>query len=56
MRHPQGMTLVELNNKPIVELRHTEAAALKTDVELYTPDGAFLKSSDAGWSDGSRSE
>jgi hypothetical protein len=47
-RNPQGMTVVELDDKPIIELRRLEAAALKTEAELYTPDGAFLKSSDAG--------
>jgi hypothetical protein len=48
LRHPEGRTICELNGSPIIEVTPREAAALKTEAELYTPTGAFLKSSDSG--------
>jgi len=48
LRHPPLKTICELNGSPIIELTRLEAAALKTEAELYTPQGTFLKSSDAG--------
>jgi hypothetical protein len=48
LRFLPGVTACELGGKTLFEIRRTEAAALKTDAELYTPDGSFLKSSDHG--------
>ena len=47
LRHPPLKTICELNGSPIIELTRLEAAALKTEAELFAPGGAFLKSSDA---------
>jgi hypothetical protein len=47
LHHPPLKTICELNGKPIIELTRLEAAALKTEAELFAPGGAFLKSSDA---------
>lgn len=51
MRHPPGMTVCEMNGRPIFEMRRTGSAAVSMTAELYTNDGVFLK-----WSDASVSE
>jgi hypothetical protein len=43
LRHPEHATICELNGKPIFEIIREEAAALRTQAELYTPDGSFIK-------------
>jgi hypothetical protein len=45
-RHYPGVTAFELEGKTIMELRRTEAAALKTDAELFAPGGILLKAAD----------
>lgn len=50
MKYPAGLTVCELNGKIVFELARKEAAALKGAAELYTPDGAFIKTSDTGLS------
>jgi hypothetical protein len=47
LRHPQGMTVCELEGRTIFELRRQAAAALKTAAELYAPEGVFIKTDDA---------
>jgi hypothetical protein len=47
-RHEPGLTAVELNGKTLFEIRRKEAAALKTEAELFTPEGRFIKSNSAG--------
>jgi hypothetical protein len=46
LRHPDKMTVCELNGRPIVEIARSEAAALKTQAELFCPDGHLIKSTD----------
>ena len=48
LRHPAGMTVCELAGKTLFEIRRLEAAALKTEAELYSPAGTFIRASDAG--------
>jgi hypothetical protein len=48
LRHPDKMTVCELDNQTIFEVRRKEAAALKTSAELFTPDGRFMKSNEHG--------
>lgn len=43
LRHPGHATICELNGKPVFEITREEAAALRTQAELYTPDGSFIK-------------
>lgn len=43
LRHPPLVTVCELNGKTLFEIRRKEAAALKTDAELFTSDGRFVK-------------
>jgi|SRR5437764_14971012 len=46
LRHPGHATVCELNGKAIFEIIREDAAALKTQAELYTPDGSFIKCAD----------
>jgi len=41
--HPDKMTVCQLNGRTIFEIKRTSAAALKTEAELYTPTGHFVK-------------
>jgi hypothetical protein len=43
LHHPGHATICELNGKQIFEIIREEAAALRTQAELYTPDGSFIK-------------
>ncbi|HET6428663.1 MAG TPA: hypothetical protein VFJ30_09660 [Phycisphaerae bacterium] len=43
LRRPAGKTVCELAGRPVFEIARAEAAALKTQAELYTPDGAFVR-------------
>ena len=47
MRHPGHATVCELDGKTLFELVREDAAALRTQAELYTPDGSFIKCADA---------
>ena len=51
LRHPDHMTVCELDGKTLFEIRRKDAAALKTEAELFTPDGCFLKSNSNGLPD-----
>jgi hypothetical protein len=46
LRHPRHATICELDGKTIFELIREDAAALRTQAELYTPDGSFIKCAD----------
>jgi hypothetical protein len=46
LEHPNRRTVCKLGKKTLFEIERTEAAALKTSAELYTPDGYFVKCSD----------
>jgi len=46
LRHPDRMTVCELGGRTVFEVRRTEAAALATQAELYTPQGAFIRGTD----------
>ena len=46
LRHPGHATVCERNGKAIFEIIREDAAALKTQAELYTPDGSFIKCAD----------
>jgi len=48
MRHPHGATVCELDGQTLFEIRRTEAAALRTQAELFTPDGRFVRSNPHG--------
>lgn len=48
LRHPDKMTICEMAGKTIFEITRKEAATLKTQAELYTPDAAFIKCDDSG--------
>lgn len=47
LHHPPLKTVCELNGKTIIELTRSEAAALKTEAELFAPGGVFLKCGDS---------
>jgi hypothetical protein len=47
MRHPKGMTVCEMNGKTLFEIAHQSGNAFRTQAELYTPTGYFVKSTDA---------
>ena len=46
LRHPNRMTVCELDGKTLFEMRREEAAALKTSAELYTQNGSFVRGND----------
>ena len=46
LRHFDRVTACELEGKTLFEIRRKKAAALKTEAELYTPEGCFLKSNE----------
>ena len=46
LRHPGHATVCELDGKTLFEIVREDAAALKTQAELYTPDGSFIKCAD----------
>ena len=48
LRHPPNMTVCEVDGQTIFEVRRKDAAALRTDAELFTPDGRFLKANQQG--------
>lgn len=48
LRHPPGMTVCTLAGKTLFEIHRQEAAALKTQAELWSPTGQFIKATDAG--------
>ncbi len=48
LRNPNRMTVCELDGKTLFEMIREEAAALKTQAELYTPNGSFIKGNDEG--------
>ncbi len=48
LRHPKNMTVCEMDGHTVFEVRRKDAAALRTDSELFTPDGSFLKANDQG--------
>ena len=50
MRYEDKLTVCELEGKTVFEIRRKESAALKTEAELYTPKGAFVKCNDSGLS------
>jgi hypothetical protein len=43
LRYPKNMTVCELNGKTMFETKYISPVALSTSAELYTPDGAFIK-------------
>lgn len=43
LEHPNHMTVCKLGGQILFEISRTEAAALKTEAELYTPDGRFIR-------------
>jgi len=48
LRYPDKMTVCEIDGRTVFEIKREEAAALKTQAELYTPDAAFIRCSDSG--------
>ncbi|MCK4283659.1 MAG: hypothetical protein KAX44_05030 [Candidatus Brocadiae bacterium] len=45
LEHPARATVCKLGEKTLFEIHRTDAAALRTQAELYTPDGRFVKCS-----------
>ena len=43
MRRPDKKHVCELNGRTLFVMERTEAAALKTEAELYTPTGVFVR-------------
>jgi len=46
MNYPKGMTVCEMDGKMLFEITHEKGDAFKTQAELYTPTGFFVKSTD----------
>lgn len=46
MVHPRDMTVCEMNGKTLFEITHEKGDAFRTQAELYTPSGFFVKSAD----------
>ena len=46
MRHPQGMTVCEMDGKTLFEIAHQPGEAFRTQAELFTPTGFFVKTTD----------
>ncbi len=47
IRNPQGKFICSLDGKVMFELSHGVGDSFKADAELYTPDGYFVKCTDA---------
>ena len=47
MRNPKDMTICEMDGKTLFEIYHEQGDAFRTNAELYTPAGYFVKSTDA---------
>jgi len=47
MRSLQDLTVCEMDGKTLFEIYHQKGDAFRTNAELYTPNGYFVKSSDA---------
>ena len=47
MRSLPDITVCEMDGKTLFEIYHQKGDAFKTNAELYTPDGYFIKSTDA---------
>jgi len=47
MEHPAHMTICKMGNKTLFEIYHETGDAFRTHAELYTPNGFFVKTSDA---------
>ncbi|MBW8014833.1 MAG: hypothetical protein FVQ82_01480 [Planctomycetes bacterium] len=47
LRHPDKMTVCEIDGRTVFEVERQEAAALKTQAELYTPDASFIRCSNS---------
>ena len=48
LRHPDLMTVCELDGKTLFEIRREGPAALHTKAELFAPDGRFIKANNQG--------
>jgi len=46
MEHPAHMTVCKMGNKTLFEIYHEAGDAFRTQAELYTPNGFFVKTSD----------
>ena len=47
LTYPNKMTVCKLGNRTLFEISREEAAGLKTNAELFTPDGYFVKLTDS---------
>lgn len=48
LRHDPGLTVCEMGSQTLFEIRRVDPAALKTQAELHTPLGTFIKATDQG--------
>ena len=46
MEHPAHMTVCKMGNKTLFEIYHEAGDAFRTQAELHTPNGFFVKTSD----------
>ena len=46
MEYPAHMTVCKMGNRTLFEIYHEEGDAFRTQAELYTPNGYFIKTSD----------
>ncbi len=46
MRYPKDMTVCEMDGKIVFEIYHEAGDAFRTNAELHTPNGCFIKSHD----------
>ncbi len=47
MNYPKDMTVCEMNGQILFEIAHEKGDAFRTQAELYTPTGIFVKSTDS---------
>lgn len=43
LRYPANMTVCELDGQTLFEIHRKDAASLRMEAELFTPDGRFMK-------------
>ena len=43
LRHPANKTVCELDGQTLFEIQRKDAASIRTQAELFTPDGRFMK-------------
>lgn len=47
MKYPKGMTVCEMDGRTLFEIFHSSGDSFRTEAELFTPDGCFVKCHDS---------